>query len=93
MASATTFYSGEPNGPTIKTAIPGPKSKQLIDDLNKVFDTRALNMLVDYQNSFGNYVADIDGNVLLDVSVNPNCIASRVFVHFIVLPSPSLEYI
>lgn len=68
----TSYYAGwEPEGPTVKTEIPGPKSKEAIAKLDKVFDTRALNMLTDFQKSSGNYIADPDGNVLLDVSVPP----------------------
>jgi 4-aminobutyrate aminotransferase/(S)-3-amino-2-methylpropionate transaminase len=51
----------------VRTAIPGPKSKAAIRHLDKVFDTRSLNMMGNYQDSFGNYIADLDGNVLLDV--------------------------
>ncbi|EME85698.1 uncharacterized protein MYCFIDRAFT_181759 [Pseudocercospora fijiensis CIRAD86] len=61
------YLPDEPTGPSIKTEIPGPKSKEAIAELDKVFDTRSLNMMVNYQNSFGNYIADVDGNVLLDV--------------------------
>ena len=61
------FFPDEPQGPQVRTAIPGPKSKKAIEELNRVFDTRSLNMLANYQNSFGNYIADLDGNVLLDV--------------------------
>ena len=61
------LFPDEPSGPTVKTAIPGPESKKAIVDLDKVFDTRSLNMMANYQNSFGNYIADPDGNVLLDV--------------------------
>ncbi len=57
----------EPIGPRIRTAIPGPRSKERIEELDKVFDTRSLNMLADYEESFGNYIADLDGNSLLDV--------------------------
>ncbi|KAI0429211.1 aminotransferase class-III-domain-containing protein [Xylaria sp. FL1042] len=64
---ASTFYSGEPEGPVVKTEIPGPKSKQAISKLDKVFDTRSLNMLADYTKSTGNYIVDPDGNTLLDV--------------------------
>lgn len=35
--------------------------------LEKIFDTRSLNMMANYKDSFGNYIADLDGNVLLDV--------------------------
>jgi 4-aminobutyrate aminotransferase/(S)-3-amino-2-methylpropionate transaminase len=62
-----TFFPDEPAGPTIQTAIPGPKSTKAIERLGEVFDTRSLNMMADYQRSYGNYIADLDGNVLLDV--------------------------
>jgi 4-aminobutyrate aminotransferase/(S)-3-amino-2-methylpropionate transaminase len=61
------FFADEPVGPRVVTAIPGPKSQKAIAELHKVFDTRALNMLGNYQQSYGNYIADLDGNVLLDV--------------------------
>ncbi|ROV98849.1 hypothetical protein VSDG_03686 [Cytospora chrysosperma] len=61
------FDGVEPSAPTVKTEIPGPKAKDQIADLDKVFDTRAINMLADYKASIGNYIADPDGNVLLDV--------------------------
>lgn len=61
------FFPNEPSGPTVKTAIPGPQSQQAIKDLHRVFDTRSLNMMADYRKSYGNYIADLDGNVLLDV--------------------------
>ncbi|KAI1173767.1 aminotransferase class-III-domain-containing protein [Nemania sp. FL0916] len=64
---ASSFYSGEPEGPTIKTEIPGPKSQELRVKLDKVFDTRSLNMLSDYTKSTGNYLVDPDGNTVLDV--------------------------
>ena len=61
------FYEGEPEAPIVKTDVPGPVSKKEIDELCKVFDTRALSLLTDYQKCFGNYIADRDGNVFLDV--------------------------
>ncbi|KAH9900389.1 4-aminobutyrate aminotransferase [Xylariomycetidae sp. FL2044] len=64
---ASTFYTGEPEGPVVKTDIPGPKSQEKIAKLHQVFDTRSLNMLADYTKSFGNYIVDPDDNALLDV--------------------------
>lgn len=61
------YFPNEPSGPVVKTAIPGPQSKKAIARLDKVFETRSLNMLANYQKSVGNYIADLDGNVLLDV--------------------------
>jgi 4-aminobutyrate aminotransferase/(S)-3-amino-2-methylpropionate transaminase len=60
-------FEGEPAGPIVKTQIPGPLSSKHIKELDQVFDTRSLNMLVDYSHSLGNYVVDPDGNTLLDV--------------------------
>lgn len=65
--SEKSFFVGEPDAPSVKTAIPGPQTKKHMDELTKVFDTRSANMLVDYTKSKGNYIADPDGNVLLDV--------------------------
>ncbi|KAI1337799.1 aminotransferase class-III-domain-containing protein [Xylariaceae sp. FL0016] len=64
---ASTFYTGEPDAPVLKTDIPGPKTQEYISKLDKVFDTRSLNMMADYTKSFGNYIVDPDGNALLDV--------------------------
>ena len=61
------FFPSEPSGPCVRTVIPGPQSKKAIEELDRVFDTGSLNMMANYQNSFGNYIADLDGNVLLDV--------------------------
>lgn len=63
----SSFYQWEPEAPVVKTEIPGPKAKEAIAKLDKVFDTRSLNMLTDFTKSQGNYIADPDGNVLLDV--------------------------
>ncbi|ROT40365.1 4-aminobutyrate aminotransferase [Sodiomyces alkalinus F11] len=71
--AASSLFPDEPARPTVKTDIPGPVSKKYIDDLHEVFDTRSLNMLADYNKSIGNYIADPDGNVLLDVF--PSCYA------------------
>ncbi|ORY01507.1 aminotransferase class-III-domain-containing protein [Clohesyomyces aquaticus] len=66
-ATEQPFFPDEPAGPILKTEIPGPQSVKAIEKLGKVFDTRSLNMMANYQRSYGNYIADLDGNVLLDV--------------------------
>ncbi|KAL1602453.1 4-aminobutyrate transaminase [Paraconiothyrium brasiliense] len=65
--STPALFPDEPSGPIIRTEIPGPKSKDAVERLGKVFDTRSLNMMANYNQSYGNYIADLDGNVLLDV--------------------------
>ncbi|KAI5789250.1 aminotransferase class-III-domain-containing protein [Pyronema domesticum] len=67
MATATPFFSNEPDGPKLMTAFPGPKSQDAIKKLDAVFDTRSLNMICDYGQSRGNYIADCDGNLYLDL--------------------------
>lgn len=62
-----TLFAGEPKSASVKTVIPGPESKKAIAELDSVFDVRSLNMMADYTKSQGNYIADPDGNVLLDV--------------------------
>ncbi|KZF22592.1 4-aminobutyrate aminotransferase [Xylona heveae TC161] len=66
-AAEKPFFSDEPEGPTVSTAIPGPEGKKAIAQLDKVFDTRSLNLLARYPDSVGNYIRDPDGNTFLDV--------------------------
>ncbi|EXJ79858.1 4-aminobutyrate aminotransferase [Capronia epimyces CBS 606.96] len=66
-STESSFLADEPVAPKVVTAIPGPKAQEHIAELNKVFDTRSLNMLANYQKSYGNYISDPDGNILLDV--------------------------
>ncbi|KAI9741935.1 MAG: 4-aminobutyrate transaminase [Cirrosporium novae-zelandiae] len=66
-SSEKPYFPDEPSAPIIKTPIPGPKSQKAISELDQVFDTRALNMMACYPKSIGNYIADLDGNMLLDV--------------------------
>ena len=63
----TPFFPNEPKQPRIATAIPGPKNQQAIQEMDTIFDTQNTNMLANYHDSFGNYIADLDGNMLLDV--------------------------
>lgn len=64
---ATPLVEGEPTGPTVVTAIPGPRSKQHFDELSKITPCQSVSVFVDYEKSLGNYQVDVDGNVLLDV--------------------------
>ncbi|RYP44542.1 hypothetical protein DL768_008991 [Monosporascus sp. mg162] len=53
------IFDNEPARPAVCTSIPGPRSQEAIKELDRVFDTRSLNMLVDYDKSRGNYIADV----------------------------------
>lgn len=66
-STPTPAFPGEFEKPSVKTVIPGPKSKELLGQLDKYQDTRTQHFFVDYSKSKGNYVVDADGNVLLDI--------------------------
>ncbi|PAV57341.1 hypothetical protein WR25_13738 isoform B [Diploscapter pachys] len=59
--------SSEPSGPSVKTPLPGPKSKQLKSAMEPIHQTASVRVFVDFEKSFGNYIVDADGNALLDV--------------------------
>lgn len=68
MSYTTKSFSNEPAAPSVVTeTIPGPKGKEAIAKLGEVFDSRCAYFVADYEKSTGNYIVDVDGNVLLDV--------------------------
>ncbi|XP_045213587.2 4-aminobutyrate aminotransferase, mitochondrial-like [Mercenaria mercenaria] len=66
-ASQFSVGVSEPSEPRVVTDIPGPKSKQLIQQLEQIQNVGAVHFFCDYDNSHGNYLADVDGNVMLDL--------------------------
>lgn len=80
---APPFY-GEPDAPVLKTPVPGPASLALRDSMDNFQDVRTNHFFADLDKSIGNYIADADGNMLLDmynqiasVSVGYNNLAIR----------------
>ena len=65
-----TLVSGEPSGPSMLTEVPGPKSRQLMQDLDRVQSMPSVAFFADYDKSLGNYLVDADGNTMLDVFTN-----------------------
>ncbi|XP_050393587.1 4-aminobutyrate aminotransferase, mitochondrial isoform X2 [Patella vulgata] len=61
------LFHGEPSGPSVVTPIPGPRSTKLINELETIQNTGAVQFFVDYDHCLGNYLFDADGNVLLDM--------------------------
>jgi len=69
-----TFVAGQPDGPKMLTAVPGPISKHHYDDLQSMQSMESVAFFVDYDKSIGNYIVDADGNTMLDVYTNVSSI-------------------
>jgi 4-aminobutyrate aminotransferase/(S)-3-amino-2-methylpropionate transaminase len=62
----STLAREEPARPLVHTLVPGPRSLELARELQEVSEGRTVQFFHDPHKSFGNYVADVDGNLLLD---------------------------
>merc|ERR1712055_48572 len=47
--------------------VPGPRSQALHADLSKIQSMDSVHFFADYDKSLGNYIVDVDGNVMLDL--------------------------
>uniref|UniRef100_A0A671RX37 4-aminobutyrate aminotransferase, mitochondrial-like n=1 Tax=Sinocyclocheilus anshuiensis TaxID=1608454 RepID=A0A671RX37_9TELE len=57
----------EYDAPSMKTAVPGPKSQELMRQLGEIQNVGAVHFFCNYEESRGNYLVDVDGNRMLDV--------------------------
>ncbi|XP_078690933.1 4-aminobutyrate aminotransferase, mitochondrial-like [Branchiostoma floridae x Branchiostoma belcheri] len=55
------------DGPCIKTDIPGPKSQELLRELTALTTAHEVQFFCNYEESKGNYLVDVDGNIFLDI--------------------------
>ncbi|BGP46713.1 4-aminobutyrate transaminase [Rhodotorula kratochvilovae] len=66
--SSQVVFPDEPTSPKVLTdAVPGPRSLESSQAIADFQDARAHILVADYAKSKGNYLADVDGNVHLDV--------------------------
>lgn len=47
-------FVSEPTAPSIRTAVPGPGTHRIKEDLDAVIDARTVQMVIDYDQSIGN---------------------------------------
>lgn len=58
----------EPKRPiVVSSKLPGPKSVELLQSLDKIQQTGSVKLFIDYEKSIGNYMVDADGNTFLDI--------------------------
>ncbi len=72
--SSPSFVPGEPERIVLRTAIPGPRSEALRARHGRHQDARTIHFYQDAARSLGNYLVDVDGNVLLDVYAHIACV-------------------
>jgi 4-aminobutyrate aminotransferase/(S)-3-amino-2-methylpropionate transaminase len=65
--SPSPIIPGEPTSAKIVTVVPGPQSEALRARHGKYQDARTVHVYQDAKKSLGNYMVDVDGNVLLDL--------------------------
>ena len=68
--SAKTAFPGEPDGPVLRTEVPGPEARRIVERLSSKQCTLTIDFPVDLENSVGNYLCDVDGNMYLDTVQN-----------------------
>ena len=53
--------------PIMKTSLPGPRMKNLLNDLELVTNDFYVKNFINYEKSYQNYFEDCDGNIMLDL--------------------------
>jgi len=67
-SQATKLFPDEYDGPLMKTEVPGPRSKALLNQYDECTkNVEHVLFFCDYNKSRGNYLVDADGNRMLDV--------------------------
>ena len=65
---------GEPDAPSLRTPIPGPRTEALRAQHGAFQDARTVHVYQDAAKSLGNYLVDVDGNVLMDLYGHIACL-------------------
>ncbi|CAO2641881.1 4-aminobutyrate aminotransferase, mitochondrial [Lemmus lemmus] len=67
QAAAKVDIEFDYDGPLMKTEVPGPRSQELMKQLNTIQNAEAVHFFCNYEESRGNYLVDVDGNRMLDL--------------------------
>uniref|UniRef100_A0A8I6G7C5 4-aminobutyrate aminotransferase n=1 Tax=Rattus norvegicus TaxID=10116 RepID=A0A8I6G7C5_RAT len=67
QAAAKVDFEFDYDGPLMKTEVPGPRSQELMKQLNTIQNAEAVHFFCNYEESRGNYLVDVDGNRMLDL--------------------------
>ncbi|KFO24831.1 4-aminobutyrate aminotransferase, mitochondrial [Fukomys damarensis] len=67
QAAAKVDVEFDYDGPLMKTEVPGPRSLELMKQLNMIQNAEAVHFFCNYEESRGNYLVDADGNRMLDL--------------------------
>ncbi|KAK2829036.1 hypothetical protein Q7C36_017026 [Tachysurus vachellii] len=67
QTATKTVSEFEYDAPSMKTPVPGPRSKELTRQLGEIQNVGAVNFFCNYEESRGNYLVDADGNRMLDL--------------------------
>eukprot|EP00823_Brevimastigomonas_motovehiculus_P006177 TRINITY_DN49_c0_g1_i1.p1 TRINITY_DN49_c0_g1~~TRINITY_DN49_c0_g1_i1.p1 ORF type:complete len:487 (-),score=132.17 TRINITY_DN49_c0_g1_i1:175-1635(-) len=86
-------FRGEPSAPIVKTAVPGPRSIELLKKMDKLQEARTVHFFADYSKSKGNFIADADGNMLLDCYCQVSSIPIGYNNHALIAAAKSEEWI
>ncbi|XP_023677453.1 4-aminobutyrate aminotransferase, mitochondrial [Paramormyrops kingsleyae] len=65
--AAKTLDEFDYDGPSMKSKVPGPRSKELMRQLGEIQNVGAVHFFCNYEESRGNYLVDVDGNRMLDL--------------------------
>ncbi|XP_065898676.1 4-aminobutyrate aminotransferase, mitochondrial-like [Dysidea avara] len=66
-STAAVHLDGPYTGPRMRTTVPGPKAKEMLQNMHDIMESRVAVGCINFEKSQGNYVVDADDNIMLDL--------------------------